>query len=198
MLENLAFLLLIALLLMGSPGPATLSLAAMGTAFGVASSLRFFGGIVLGTTTVLVIVASGISGLLLALPGAVPVLTGLGTLYILYLAARIALATPGSPNATPSMPPSFPGGLLLAIANPKAYVAIGAVYSSTEVVEGSIGADAAVKLTALFATMILVNIGWLWLGAAFGALLAAPRHRRAINVGFAVLLVGSVAIAFLF
>ena len=197
MVENLASLLFIALLLMGSPGPATLSLAAMGAAFGMAASLRFLSGIVLGTTTVLVIVASGISGLLLALPGAVPVLAGLGTLYILYLAARIAMATPNTPNETPTAAPSFAGGLLLAITNPKAYVAISAVYSSTVVVDGSIGADAAVKLTTLFATMILVNTGWLWLGSAFGTLLAAPCHRRAINIGFAILLVGSVAIAFL-
>jgi len=191
MVENLAVLLLSALVLMGSPGPATLSLAALGSAFGVRASLRYLGGIISGTATVLAVVASGITGVLFAVPGALPVVTVAAAAYILYLAWKIATAPPVRQGDV-GHAPSFPGGYLLAIANPKAYAAIGAVYSGTVVIEGSVGLDAAVKLVALSLTIAVVNSSWLVFGSLFSAVLSSPRLSRTINICFAVLLVASV------
>jgi len=67
-LNKLTILWLAAFPLMGSPGPATLSLAAMGSAYGVKKSMAYYCGIVLGTTGVLVLIATGLTGLLLAQP----------------------------------------------------------------------------------------------------------------------------------
>jgi len=47
-------LLLISLAVMGSPGPATISLVAVGSVFGVRHSLEYLIGIIAGTTVVLV------------------------------------------------------------------------------------------------------------------------------------------------
>src|SRR5215475_14393433 len=82
------------LALAGSPGPATLSLAATGAAFGARRGLGYMTGINLGMLGVMVITASGVVGLLLALPGATPVVIGLSSAYFLYLAWRIATAPP--------------------------------------------------------------------------------------------------------
>lgn len=191
MIDSLSILLLSALVLMGSPGPATLSLAALGSAFGIRTSLRYLGGIICGTATVLAVVASGITGVLFAVPGALPVVTVAAAAYILYLAWKIATAPPVRQGEA-GQAPSFPGGYFLAIANPKAYAAIGAVYSGTVVIEGQVGLDAAVKLVALTIVIIVVNSSWLVFGSAFSAVLSSPHLSRAVNIGFAVLLVASV------
>ena len=65
-------LVLTSLAIMGSPGPATISLTAAGSAFGVRRSLGYLAGIVVGTTVVLLAVASGITAALLALPAVRP------------------------------------------------------------------------------------------------------------------------------
>ena len=59
---------------MGSPGPATISLTAAGSAYGLRRSLGYLAGIVVGTTLVLLAVATGITAALLAVPGLRPVL----------------------------------------------------------------------------------------------------------------------------
>ena len=53
---------------MGSPGPATISLMAAGSAYGVRRSLSYLIGIIVGTTIVLLAVATGITAALLAVP----------------------------------------------------------------------------------------------------------------------------------
>jgi threonine/homoserine/homoserine lactone efflux protein len=80
--------------LAGSPGPATLSLAATGAAFGARHGLGYMAGIDVGMAGVMGITASGVVGLLLALPGATPIVTVLAGAYFLYLAYRIATAPP--------------------------------------------------------------------------------------------------------
>src|SRR5438132_11857984 len=54
--------------IMGSPGPATISLTAAGSAYGVRRSFAYLAGIIVGTTIVLVAVATGITATLLAVP----------------------------------------------------------------------------------------------------------------------------------
>ncbi len=195
MFARIALLLLAAFPLMGSPGPATLSLAAAGSAFGFAPSLRYLAGIVLGTSAVLLMIATGAAAIVLALPGATPIITAAAACYILYLAYRIATAPALSGPASDRPPPSLAGGLLLAIANPKAFAAIGAVYVGIAVVPGEALFDAAVKIAALFVVIVVVNTTWLLLGASFARLLRHPRIGRAANISFAALLILSVAAA---
>src|SRR5215471_18225409 len=87
-------LLLTSLAIMGSPGPATVSLVAAGSAYGVRRSLRYLAGIVAGTWIVLVAVASGITAVLLAVPAVGAVLVWASAAYVLWLAYRIATAPP--------------------------------------------------------------------------------------------------------
>src|SRR5207248_9987410 len=69
-------LLLISLVIMGSPGPATISLLAAGSVRGVRRSLPYLVGVIAGTTTVLLAVAAGITAALLEVPTIGPVLVG--------------------------------------------------------------------------------------------------------------------------
>src|SRR5215475_6669883 len=87
-------LLLTALAIMGSPGPATISLTAAGSTYGVRRSLGYLTGIVAGTWIVLVAVAIGITAALLAVPAVRIALIAVSVLYILWLAYHVATAPP--------------------------------------------------------------------------------------------------------
>ncbi len=123
-------LLFISLAIMGSPGPATISLMAAGSAYGVRRSLSYLIGIIVGTTIVLVAVATGITAALLAVPAIGSILIWISVAYILLLAYHIAIAPPLSEPTTASSTFSVAGGTFLGIANPKAWVAIAAVFAS--------------------------------------------------------------------
>lgn len=196
MVEEILLLVLAALPLMGSPGPATLSSASMGAAYGFRGGVPYVLGVCCGTSTVIMMIATGVTGMILALPGAVPVLTALGGAYILYLAYRIATAPVGGGKLEGARAPSFPGGYLLAIANPKAFAAIGAVYSGVEVREETLYLDAIIRVTVLMSVAFAVNTSWLAFGSSFAALLRDPKKGRIANVIFAALLVASVAMVF--
>ena len=129
MIENVILLLLAALPLMGSPGPGTLSITASASVFGIRRSLWYFTGVNLGTTGVLLMIATGVSGVLFAIPGVLPVISAAALCYILYLAYKIATAPVLDDGAGDQTPPSFVGGFVLAIANPKAYAAMAAMFS---------------------------------------------------------------------
>lgn len=194
---DVALFLLAALSLMGSPGPATLSLAGVGASMGVASGRRYLVGIIIGTSVVLVLIATGVTALLLSVPSLVTALTVAATFYILYLAYRIATAPVAADDREKVCAPSFWSGTFLAVANPKAYAAIGAVYSSRTLVPDSLVLEAGVKVGILALVIGLVNSAWLLFGSTFSSFLRGSRSGRIANIGFAGLLVLSVAWAFM-
>lgn len=189
-------LLLASLAVMGSPGPSTISLVAVGSAFGVRRSAPYLAGLVLGTTAVLLAVATGVTATLLALPPIAPVLTAAAVAYILWLAVRIATAPPLATSDAAAAAPSLSGGLLLGVANPKAWIAITAVFASAQLSEQA-GADLTAKLALLTAMIIIIHVGWLLAGASLAPLLQHPRRSRAVNVALALVLVAATAAAVL-
>jgi len=186
-------LVLTSLAIMGSPGPATISLTATGSAFGVRRSLGYLTGIVLGTTLVLIAVATGITAALLAVPAARPVLIAVSVGYILWLAYHVATAAPFADPGT-SAAPSLGGGALLGVANPKAWVAIAAVFAGARLAEHAL-ADAAAKVAVLTVMIVLINATWLLAGASFAPVFRDPRRARVVNVALAVALVVTTALA---
>ena len=181
--------------LAGSPGPATLSLAATGAAFGARRGLGYMAGIIIGMVVVMGIVATGVMGLVLALPGATPVVTAAAAAYFIYLAIRIATAPPLSAGTGERRQPSFGGGLFLSLVNPKGYAAMAALFSGFVLIRDRLALDAAAKIVVLVAIITAVNLAWLFAGAALTRFFHDPRTNRAINLAFAVLLVASVGAA---
>lgn len=181
--------------LAGSPGPATLSLAATGAAFGARRGLAYMTGINIGMVAVMAIVASGVIGIVLAMPGATPLVTALAAAYFVYLAIRIAMAPPLSDENGQRRHPSFGAGLFLSLVNPKGYAAMAALFSGFVLIREQLTLDAAAKIAILVAIITTVNLAWLFAGAALTRFFRDPRTNRIINVGFAVLLIASVAAA---
>ena len=187
-------LVLISLAIMGSPGPATISLVAAGAAHGIRRSCPYLFGIIAGTTIVLLAVAAGITATLLAVPGIGPILIWISAAYILWLGYHIATAPPLTELAGASRAASVGGGLVLGIANPKAWVAIASVFASSHLADAAT-TDAASKIGVL-TTMIVVICGtWLVAGASITPLLREPRRARIVNVTLAMALVGATALA---
>jgi threonine/homoserine/homoserine lactone efflux protein len=195
-MDGLPGFILAALALCGSPGPATVSLAATGAAFGPRRGVAYMTGIDAGMVVVMSLTAAGVTGLVLAIPGAAPVVAVLAALYFVHLAWRIATAPPLQDTAQGSEP-SFMAGVLLSLINPKGYAAMAALFSGFALIRGRPELDAALKLGVLVVIVASVNAAWLFAGAALTRFFREPRTSRIINVTFAILLVASVAAAFL-
>ncbi|MBO6673609.1 MAG: LysE family translocator [Rhizobiales bacterium] len=193
--------LLAALALTGSPGPNTLSMAAVGASFGRLRGLEYMAGLNLGMVAVIALVGTGFAGIVLAVPGIAPVVTALAAAYFLYLAYRIATAPPlnqpaeDNTKVNEETAPRWYEGFGLSLVNPKAYAAMAALFSGHVLVEGSQLTDSLWKAGLLILTICVVNTAWLFAGAAMTSALQNPRTSRIVNIAFAILLLLSVAYA---
>ncbi len=183
-------LMLASVAVMGSPGPATLSVAIIGSTFGLRRALTYLLGIIVGTTAVLLAVAAGITATLLAVPALRLALIAFSAGYILWLAYRIATAPPLAGRHAPGRPPPFFAATVFAIANPKAWVATAAVFASGCLAETA-SADAVAKTGVLALMIVLIMVGWLLVGASLAPVLRSARHARAVNGLLAAALVVS-------
>jgi threonine/homoserine/homoserine lactone efflux protein len=88
------------------------------------------------------------------------------------------------------------GGAILGIANPKAWVAIAAVFASVHLADAPT-IDAAAKIVVLTVMIIVICAAWLVAGRSIAPLLRDPRSARLVNAALAVGLVGATALAVL-
>ena len=192
--QPLAALLLASAVVMGTPGPSTISLTAVGASFGIRRSLPYAAGLITGTVAVLLAVAAGVVALVTSVPHGVLALGILSSAYILYLAFKIATAPSLDVRSGAAAAPGFLGGFGLAIANPKAYVAIAAVFAGTTVAADP-GLDAAVKTALLSGMIVLIHLCWLLAGVSLSRRLRDPVSARLINLAMAAALVAVNAAA---
>ena len=130
MLESVISLISATALLLGSPGPAPLALAAMGATFGVRKGVAFLIGIILGLFVAIVGATAGLAALFSAFPDVRLSIQIIGAIYILYVAFKIATASVLPPSESAAQePPDFIDGFILNILNPKAYAAFLAIFS---------------------------------------------------------------------
>lgn len=191
MLQSVLTLILASAVIMGSPGPSTMSATAVAAAYGFRRSLRYGCGLIAGTTAVLLAVAVGVVTLLLSIPHGAPVLSAASVLYVLYLAFRIATAPPLSRPDGHAAVPAFGGGFLLAVANPKAYLAIAAVFAANSVLRDASLLDAVLKTALLTGMIVLIHLAWLLAGSALSGILRHPTSARLVNLSLAAALVAA-------
>jgi threonine/homoserine/homoserine lactone efflux protein len=181
-------LVITGLAVMGSPGPSTLSLVAVAAAYGVRPAVAYCVGLVVGTTVVLLAVATGVTAVLLALPVLRWILLGVAVAYVLWLAVRLASSSTLGGHGGGDRTPSILGGVLLGALNPKAWVAIGAVFLSARLA-GAPVVDATAKVVVLTVLILVIHVGWLAAGRMLEPVLRSPRRARAVNITLATLLV---------
>jgi threonine/homoserine/homoserine lactone efflux protein len=191
---SVAPLCLTSLAIMGSPGPATISLVAAGSAHGLRRSLPYMAGIIAGTIAVLLAVATGITATLLAIPALGSALIVVSAAYILWLAYHLATAPPLAEQSPDEEGPSLAGGAFLGVANPKAWVACAATFASVHLADAAI-ADAASKIAVLIGMVLVIMPTWLVAGSSLAPLLRDPRRARVVNGALAASLVAATALA---
>ncbi|GAA5443571.1 hypothetical protein Misp06_01748 [Microbulbifer sp. NBRC 101763] len=198
MLEALSSLIAATGLLLGSPGPAPLALAASGATFGVRQSTGFLIGILLGLCVAIVGATAGVAALLSAWPEARLTMQICGALYIGYIAFKIATAPVlVQEQSAAAQPPSLLDGFIFNLLNPKAYAAFFAIFSQFLLpIEESGFSYLATGLVCLIVAAV-VDFIWLYLGGSLRPVFHKPKQARVIRVSFALLMVAAVLFVFL-
>jgi threonine/homoserine/homoserine lactone efflux protein len=192
----LGIFLIAAVGLLGSPGPAIAALIAVGRVRGLVGGLPYFLGLQLGLATAAGITAAGLFSLLAAFPSALRVMTIAATVYLIYLAYKIASSPLGESTQASNGASSSPAaGFLLGVTNPKAYLAFASLLASYTLIKDSAQQDTLTKWFLLVAVMIVVDIVWLYVGAFLRGLTLSPDSERVLNVtlGLAVLIAAGLA-----
>ena len=197
MIEALGSLTLATALLLGSPGPVPLALAATGATYGIRRGIAFLVGILTGLAVAITLGSIGIATLFNTFPPSRYLVGVAGALYICYIAIKIATAPIlTEQDELEAQAPTFRDGFILNILNPKAYAAFVALFSqfllpfSTELI------STAVTALVAFGVAILVDGAWLILGGVLTPLFRSPLLARPIRVLFGVVMVAAVIFAF--
>ena len=188
--EALITLTIAASVLLGSPGPATLSLAAVGASAGVSRGLRYLAGILAGLACAMLGAIIGVAAIFVQWPQARIVVQVLGAIYLAYIAWRIASAPitiSGTANET--APPGFRHGLVLNILNPKLYAGFFVLFSQFLLPLPNAAAQYAATAAVMLLIGVLVDTIWLGLGSSIQTLFAHPRYARPIRVLFGLSIV---------
>jgi threonine/homoserine/homoserine lactone efflux protein len=197
LLDSLLVLIAATALLLGSPGPAPLALAASSAIFGISRTASFLLGIVTGLGLVIVGSAMGLSLLIEGKPVVKSALQIIGALYILYIVLKIATAPIYSLKTHAKIQPSFMDGLILNLSNPKAYAAIFALFSQFALPYQSNIKSLVTTGLVCFVVAIVVDSAWVLIGSALRRLFAHRAYARPIRLLFAFLMLSAVALTFM-
>lgn len=182
-----------------SPGPVNLLATSSGAAFGFWRTLPFVLGATVSYSAMVLLVGLGLSEVLQNTPNILPWVSGLGALFLLWMAYKLATSPVGKTDATQqvTVPPSFIAGGLLQCLNPKAWLV------SMSGVSVFVLAQSDDRLLWVFGgvsfLMCLTGVAlWALLGQVLGRLLSGkPEYLGYFNRGMALLLAVSVVTLFM-
>ena len=190
----LSFALAVLILVM-TPGPAVLSIAGVGAAFGFRMTIGYVAGVVFGANLVAFFVMSGLAAVLFSFPGLRIVLMTVSLCYLIYLAGRIAFAGSKLGFSQVVKAPGFWSGVVLQTINPKAYVVMLALYSGFPFLPENLLAETAIKFTITNLIWVPGHLLWLYLGVSINRLNLTDKAARLVNVVMALAMLGVVLVA---
>lgn len=181
-----------------TPGPNNMISAGSGAAFGFRRTLPQIWGVTVGFAVMVVAVGFGLGAVFLSIPYAHQSLKIVGSLYLLFLAWKIANAAGTAGGAAVERPMTLLQAALFQWVNPKAWtIALSMIPAFTTVG----GEQLLSEVLVIAAVSALVTLPALCLWAGFGALLArllsTPRQQRLVNYVMASLVAASVVMLFL-
>ena len=178
-----------------TPGPGVLSAAGVGASFGYRPGFNYLAGLFVGTNIVAALVVSGVAAAVLAWAPLRVILMIASTLYLLYLASKIALAGAKVGFIHPETAPGLKEGLLLQFINPKAYAVNTALFSGFPMAM-ALGAETLVKFLIINVIWIPIHLVWLGAGVAVQRMELPPRTQRIVNILMATAMLAVVGLAF--
>lgn len=183
------------LLLIATPGPGVLSTAGMGAAWGFRPALRYVAGLWLGNNLVALAVISGVAAIVLGMPAVRWVLLVASVCYLLWMAARIALAGSRIAFIEARRPPGAVAGLMLQAINPKAYAVNATLFTGFAYAPENLAFETLSKLVVFNLIWIPIHLAWLWAGVALERLNLGARHQFHVNVVMALAMLAVVVLA---
>ncbi|MDO8877559.1 MAG: LysE family translocator [Pseudolabrys sp.] len=175
-----------------TPGPNNIMVTASGVNFGFARTIPHMAGITVGFMVLVAACAAGLGALFTAVPALQLALKIIGSLYMLWLAWKVANARPASDEPDElARPLTFLQAAAFQWVNPKAVV-IGLTAISLYVRPDHRVADVLVVLVLFGLFTALTVVTWTGFGVALRSVLRDPRRARIFNVVMALLLVASI------
>jgi threonine/homoserine/homoserine lactone efflux protein len=164
-----------------------------GVKYGLGRTLPHLAGVILGFGLMIAVVGLGLDILLQRFPQILPIMRVAGSIYMVWLALKIALAKPIGQVEACRRPIGFLAAAGFQWVNPKAWVmALSALAAYAGVVDGY---TRSVIFIATLCALIAIPCSGVWMlfGASLSRLLADPRVIRPFNWTMAALLVASIA-----
>ena len=153
--------------------------------------------LLIGTNLVALAVVSGLATVVFTTPWARNVLLVVSTVYLLYLAIRIAFAGSKIAFISAERQPGAIAGVLLQTINPKAYAVNTVWFSGFAFWPESLLTETLIKFLLINAIWIPIHLGWLAAGSIAHQLNLAPRTQFLINCLMALAMLIVVALALL-
>ena len=174
-----------------TPGPNNLMLMASGANYGYLRTIPHMAGVVVGFTTMLLLVGVGLIKIFDTVPASYLVLKVVSIVYLVYLAWRIATAAaPGEASAEGGKPFTFLQAALFQWVNPKAWT-IGLTAITVYAPTRSLGAI--LLLMIIFTAVTVPSISlWTLVGQQLRSLLTNTLRLRVFNGLMAALLIASL------
>lgn len=175
-----------------TPGPNNTMLLASGVNFGFRRTLRHLLGVQIGFSTMLLAVGLGLHSVVAQFPAVYDALRWVGGAYLLWLAWKLAHASPVQSEQGPAAQPmGFFAAAGFQALNPKAWVM--AVTCMSTYLPAHAAAGQVLVLTALFAVVGgPCSASWAAFGSTMRTVLQDPRQLRLFNIAMAVALVASL------
>ena len=147
-----------------TPGPAVLSLAGTGAGFGWRPGIFYLLGLFIGTNSVMILVITGLKGVLFKIPFVEPVFLIVSLSYLTWIAWRIAFSDNKTTITSIKKEPTFFEAIFLQLINPKVYLVNGILFAGFPIENLNLNQEIIAKVIIINLVWIPVHFFWLWLG----------------------------------
>ncbi|MCA1458496.1 LysE family translocator [Bradyrhizobium sp. BRP22] len=176
-----------------TPGPNNIMLLSSGLTYGFRRTVPHIAGITVGFAFMVGAVGLGLGTVFIAYPVLQTILKYIGVVYLIYLAAAIALAEPSTPEGGDSRgrPMTFWGAAMFQWVNAKGWVmVIGTITAYAAI--AAFPWNIAIQVTLSLILGTLSCIAWALFGTALRPVLTSRLAVRAFNIVMAILLLASL------
>lgn len=189
MIESILLLAAMSVLLIGSPGPAAMALAATGASHEIHKGYRLVLGLICGVLLTGLLTSLGILTLLNRWPQAKLSMQFIGGAFVLVMAIRMLRLPIETQESVKRAHFGYRSGILMNVLNPKAYAVFMLLISHfMPPIANQWLFVGVLELVALLAAVI-VTFGWLFIGNLLGRFISTARGRQTMQRIFACLMV---------
>lgn len=192
MTDALLSLIITAVLLLASPGPVPIALAAAGATVGFQKGLPFLCGMLTGLALVILLTFLGLAALFKQFPVASHVFMVLSSVFLFYIAFKIATSQTLISNKNQKII-TYHTGFIINILNPKAYAAMVALLTQFSQSNESASQHLLLAGVAIFVVAVVADMIWLAIGYAIQPLFNNRRYQYWLRYFFAITLAIVVA-----